>query len=126
MGIKDFLKQLLGKEVSLERKILNDLKSKSGYDLGKIWEDQTLKDLKKLDSLLLLLIQILKKEGVPITKISKQELLRHLYDLVNDKNSLLRRSSDTQIEEIQRLGPEKWFEEFNFQINHLKKSLLKD
>ena len=60
MGFFDFIRKWLRREQTTEHQILQDLKSKSKYDLGKLWENKTLEDLKKLDELLLTLLKILR------------------------------------------------------------------
>ncbi len=88
---------------SLEEKILTNLKYSGiygGFDYGKIWNPNIITDLQKLDSLLISLLKILRNEGVQIDKINKKELLERLHRLVEDKGSLLQKSSNAQILEI--------------------------
>ncbi|MBI2656491.1 hypothetical protein HYX03_02025 [Candidatus Woesearchaeota archaeon] len=125
MKLFDFLKRFLKAERSIEEKVLENLKQGKSYDVGKIWEEKSLANLEKLDKLLLILLAILRREGIPIGKITREELMIHLFNLVGSKNSLLQRSRTLQLKEIEILDPEKWFFEFEQEIEHLNQSLRK-
>ena len=125
MAFLDFIKRFYSIEKSIEEKILNGIKEDRSYDLGKIWEDGNLKNLKKLDNLLIILLKIMKQEKILIDRITNYDLLKSLYTLVGDKNSLLKRAKKAQIKEIEELGPENWFNEFKGQIGLLNTSLEK-
>lgn len=120
-----YLKQLRRAMISVEVRILEDLKEGDKYDVGKIWDEKSLADLQKLDNLLLVLLSILKGEGVQIHNLPKEEILKHLHKLIENKKSLLQRSEVLQIKEIERLGAEEWFKEFEEEIKHLNSILGK-
>ena len=109
----------------LESRILMRLKEGDTYDVGKIWDESALSDLKKLDKLLAILLGILNKEGNLSDDLSNEEILRHLHRLVSERDSLLQRSQATQIKEIAKVGPREWFEQYNEEIRHLNELLQK-
>lgn len=125
MDIFERLKRFVRTAIRLESRILMRLKEGDKYDVGKIWDESILADLKKLDKLLVVLLRILNKEGNLYDNLSNDEILRHLHKLVSERDSLLRRSQAAQIKEIDRVGVQEWFQEYSEEIRHLNELLYK-
>lgn len=122
-NLKEFLKTLIRKIYLSETQILKDLKEGDQFDLGRIWREDSIADIQKLDELLLTLLAILKKEKIPLNRLTLEELLRHLRQLTGNGNSLLQRGSRAQVGGISKLGPKLWVSNYKNEIEHLNSVL---
>jgi hypothetical protein len=123
MDVRRWLAKLRERTTTLEVQILTKLKDGAGYDVGKIWGEEVLVDLQKLDKLFLMLLSILNKEGLLLRDTSNQEILRHIHQLVGERHPLLQRARQAQIDEIESEGAGEWFDEFTDEISHINRSL---
>ena len=123
VDISKFVKKLIGKIYWSESQILKDLKEGDQYDLGKIWKDDSIADIQKLDELLLILLAILRKEKVPLNRLTVDEILRHLRRLTENEESLMQRGAQAQVKAISRLGPKIWTVNFRNEMAHLNAEL---
>ncbi len=117
------IKKLIKRIYYSESQILKDLKEGDRYDLGKIWQEDSIADIRKLDLLLLILLDVLRKEKVPLNRLTVDEILRHLHSLTENEESLMQRGARVQVKAIERLGPMRWTSNFRNEMAHLNAEL---
>lgn len=105
-----------------EKKFLYQIYEKIIRDHAYLWEE--LDDLDKLRQILLVIIKIFIEEHRnlrELSEIDQEEFGRAFKGLLSNRDALLQKGRQHQIEEIEALGLEQWIEHFWADINKINK-----